>query len=499
MLREHGRLGTAYGQVVLAGALLDDFATLLLLSLTIAVLGGGSGFDFMLVLVLLVAFAAAVKLGRRAARQRALPWLSEEIAHATVQLPVRGAIALLIGWVVLANLPNVAVVLGAVLAGAPLRLCSRDRDLPVRAKLDAIRYGFFLPVFFIMVGVAFDPRVVLASPRTLLPVHVLILSAYAVRMLPALLLRGALPWRPALAAGMLLSSRLSLIIAASAIALRLHLITPALHAAVILVAVVTCTCSPALFIRLLPVGQAARRRGVILVGDDGLARPLAERLRGRGEAVVCLAGAPTVEGLARAGANHAAALLAMGSAGDDVRRACALARSRFSIPTVIACNGAAHHELEALGVRVVQPTLGTLLALEGALRFPATFAMLLEPPANVDVLEVQMAQPALDGRALRSVRFPGDVRILALRRDRDLFVPNGDTVLRRRDALTLIGNPADVQRAATQLGDSGLVLLASPADPLTPDARRAGAPALAQPAAGPRLGSSLGSSAPPSA
>ena len=56
--------------------------------------------------------------------------------------------------------------------------------------------------------------------------------------------------RGAISAGLLLSSRLSLIIAAAAIGVRVGAVSEAVAAAVILVAVFTCTLSPILFTKV---------------------------------------------------------------------------------------------------------------------------------------------------------------------------------------------------------------------------------------------------------
>ncbi len=113
------------------------------------------------------------------------------------------------------------MILGAFLAGAVLSISGRGEQEDLRSKLDAFGYGFFIPIFFINVGANFDLPTLLGSPAALLlAAAVLIVAGYLVKFLPALLFRLALPWRETLAAGALLSSRLSLIIAASSIAFQ---------------------------------------------------------------------------------------------------------------------------------------------------------------------------------------------------------------------------------------------------------------------------------------
>ena len=57
------------------------------------------------------------------------------------------------------------------------------------------------------------------------------------------------------------------------------------------------------------------------------------------------------------------------------------AQERFNIPNIIALTSdpSLAWEMRTQGVRVVQPQLATVLAMEGAVNFPATFDMLANP------------------------------------------------------------------------------------------------------------------------
>jgi Trk K+ transport system NAD-binding subunit len=54
------------------------------------------------------------------------------------------------------------------------------------------------------------------------------------------------------------------------------------------------------------------------------------------------------------------------------------------------------------------------------------------------------------GRLLRECRLPGDVLILAVRRDGELLVPHANTRLDRDDHLTLVGSREHVRVAFEQ-------------------------------------------------
>ena len=468
VLKERELTITAYGQTVLVSAVISDFATLLLLSIVIAVISRGIGPDLFLFILLIAAFAASAKVGQWARRLPFLTGVMDELSHATAQIQVRGAFALMVAWVVLADRLGVEVILGAFLAGAVVSLSTRGHDSPLRGKLDAIGYGFFIPIFFVTVGADFDVSALLESPRGLLLVPLMIVAAYGVKLLANLPLRSLFSWRETAAASFLLSSRLSLIIAAAAIALDLEIISPAVNSAIILVAIVTSTLSPLLFSLVLPPEAGFKREGVIVLGTEQLAMLLGERVRANGEQVTFIGhhpdqlarlesdgfraviGKPSdVEVLERAGAASVRAVVAVSNASDVVLDVCRLAKEQFGVPDLIARADDPElvRALHALGVRVVQPVLATALGLEGALYFPSAFSMMSERGDDVELLDIPLINSVLDGRPLRDVRLPGNALVIGLRRSGEVIVPHGDTRLELGDTLTLVGSPSALRDA----------------------------------------------------
>lgn len=475
VLKERGLMNTRFGQTLLMSALVADFGTLVLITVNVAILSRGLTLDVLLVFLLLVAFAAAVRVGKWIASIPGLPRLLDELSHATAQIRVRGAFALMVGFIVLSEWLGSEVILGAFLAGAVISLLSDREGSQLHLKMDAIGFGFFVPIFFIMVGVQFNLPALLTSTRALLLVPLLLGIAYVIKFVAALLYRVNFPWRDTLAAGGLLSARLSLIIAAAAIALDLGIIDDSVNAAIILVAIVTSTVSPLIFNRIFSVEQAVTRKGTILVGLGEASVLLAERLRRLGEPVTLVGpdsqwvrrlkernlnvvgGDPTVpEVLAEAGAASASALVAL--AGHDAINlaTCNLARQEFGVPNLIAqaSNPELGSQLASQGVRVVQPQLATVLVLEGALHFPAAFDMLTNHDDGVEVREVELNNPRLNGRPLRLVRLPGDALVLGLRRDGEVLVPHGNTKLRQGDLLMLVGHWDSLEQALARLNNS---------------------------------------------
>ncbi len=473
ILKERGMNATPYGQLVLVSSLLSDFATLLLLSLTIGVVSHGFSVEILFFLVLLAAFIAAARLGQWAKRIPGLLRMIDELSHATGQLRVRGAFALMVILVALAQALGVELILGAFLAGAITSLLGGDDKTPLREKLDAIGYGFFVPIFFIMVGANFDLGALLSSRSALLLVPILIGAAYLVKFLPALVFLPSNGWRKTFAAGALLSSRLSLIIAASAIALGLELISPATNSAIILLAIVTCTVSPILFNKILPARSGAVQRGrVLILGTDQLAMLLAQRLKQAGEEVVLLGrdqgqlrdlstiglravlgDAADLEVLRKAGIAEARGLIAVTGSPELNLAVCRMAREEFNVPVIIARaeDPATIAELTRLEVKVVQPAMAVALALEGALHFPAAFGMMMDQDDNVSMADIALRNEELTGRPLRRIKFAGGALVVGVQRGGEVLVPHGDTVLRERDTLVLVGGPDALREARQQL------------------------------------------------
>jgi Kef-type K+ transport system membrane component KefB len=137
----------------------------------------------------------------------------------TAEIRVRMTVALLIGFVALAERFGLETILGAFLAGAVVSLLDRDSASHphFRIKLDAIGYGFLVPVFFVASGVRLDLQGLLAQPSALLRVPVSLLALLVVRGLPALLYLSNLGRHATIAAGLLQATSLPFLVTAATI------------------------------------------------------------------------------------------------------------------------------------------------------------------------------------------------------------------------------------------------------------------------------------------
>ncbi len=477
VLKEQGLTRDDYGQSILMASLIADFASILLISIYVLLRSQGLTLDVLLVLIL---FGAFVTVYRAAAIfQRHLPAerVFEELSSATSQIKLRGAFALALVFIALAESLGIENILGAFLAGVIISLLSEGDGSILREKLDAIGYGFFIPIFFVMVGVSFDLPALLSSRSTLLLVPLLIGIAYAVKFLAALLYRLKYSWRETLAAGALLSSRLSLIIAAAAIGLELGLISNAVNSGIILVAVITCTVSPILFNRLAPERETERNR-VIVMGSQKSAALLTRRLREHNldAILVCgdadqneqalAIGIPSIcpeqavslaDALRRAEVRQARAVVAMEESDEDNLRICRMARQVYGVENIVSWvrDPVQNDRFRRLGARVVNPAYSTVLIMEGMVLSPAAFSMTSDVDEVREVREIKLQNPDLIGRRLNEVTLPGGAIVLMIERRGDVLVPDRQTKLRANDTITLVGADTDIDSAARLFARDG--------------------------------------------
>jgi Kef-type K+ transport system membrane component KefB len=225
-LKDVGELSTKFGQLVLASSSVADFAAVILLSLFFTGEGGPgatavllAAFIGLLLVVFLVIHGA--EMSSRVSQDLL------RLQDTSAQIRIRAAMVLLIGFVALAETLGLEVILGAFAAGGLLALLDEDQRMThpeFRRKLEAIGFGVFIPVFFVTSGVRFDLDALFESASTVATVPVFLAALLAVRGLPALLYRGEVGGRRAVIAGILQSTSLPFIVAATAIGMDLGLL-----------------------------------------------------------------------------------------------------------------------------------------------------------------------------------------------------------------------------------------------------------------------------------
>lgn len=461
VLKEKGLSSGQFGQTLLIAALIADFATMLLITIFVTVLSNGLTLEILLVGILFITFIFMYRFGLFFSnRIPGVRRMIEELSGATSQIKMRAAFTLMLIFVVLSETLGVELILGAFLAGAIVSLLKTPEEADLSHQLEAVGFGFFIPIFFIMVGVNFNLAALLGSSQALLLLPILLVAAYLVKMLPALLFRLQFTWRETLSAGALLSARLSLIIAASAIGLQLGLVSEQANAANILVAILTVITAPLLFTGLFPQDDTPVSRPILVVGAGQFGLQVAGHLLDHHEHVVVIdaddkrikkAQMLNLEAVAGCIApvdenvvpylNKAKTLICTVSDTEEKFRICQAARAIFGIDRVITllADPAEASRFARLGVKTISFDLDWAAFVAVLARNPVAYELLTRTDDNKEVREVTLWNSKLTGKRLNQLALPGDVRLLAIRRNGDLLVPGGHTQLQEGDRVSLVG------------------------------------------------------------
>ncbi len=464
ILKERGLSATPFGQTVLLSALAADFLTMFLITIFVTVRSKGLSLEILLTGVLFVAALLVYRIGLARGRNQALASALREIMPSSSQHKVQGAIALMMGFVILAKFIGTEMILGAFLAGAVLSLLGIQGDERTRHGLEAIGFGFFIPVFFITVGTRFDLAALLRDPAALRTAGYLLSAAVAIKLLSALPLRLAFTWRETAAAGVLLSARLSLIIAAAGIGLQLGILDEPAYAGFILIAALTSTAAPVAFNWLIPRPPEQRGSSIIVYGAGDLGLQVAREIGRRGANVLVMMEDPSQKKRA-----EEMGLTTVDPAGpeawtgrldprrirslvllepDDDRNLAfgGLAAAAGIAPVIASVNNPARLlDFQNAGIKALIPGLvrASLLALLA--RNPAFFDLIMSETSGREVREIRLAPGAGAGCAVKDLRFGEDILLLAVSRGVETLIPHGRTILCSGDRLTVLGTAEAVR------------------------------------------------------
>lgn len=187
ILRDSGELRTRFGALVMGAGAVGELGPVVVVSIVLTREHTTWHQSALLLAFASVAVAAAVTAAQ--VRMRPVVRLLARTLHASSQLPVRICILLLIGLVVLAADFGLDMILGAFAAGMVVRLASEgEKGQLLREKLEAIGFGFLVPVFFVLSGIKFDLSALLESTDALLRVPVFLALFLLIRGAPSLLI-----------------------------------------------------------------------------------------------------------------------------------------------------------------------------------------------------------------------------------------------------------------------------------------------------------------------
>jgi Kef-type K+ transport system membrane component KefB len=186
ILRDAGLVDGPFGSRVMAIGSVGEFGPIVGVAI---LLDHRDPIQTGLLLVLFVVVAVAATLFAARPRPPKVVRLLHRHLQSSAQLPVRIAVLFIFSLVYLAFRLGLDVLLGAFAAGIVIRLFVRGEDSGiVKDKLEAIGFGFLVPIFFIVSGMNFHLTALMSSPGALLRVPLFLVLFLVVRGTPALLL-----------------------------------------------------------------------------------------------------------------------------------------------------------------------------------------------------------------------------------------------------------------------------------------------------------------------
>jgi Kef-type K+ transport system membrane component KefB len=258
VLKDAGLTGSDFGQLVIAAASVADFGAIILLSLFFSREATSTGAQLALLGGLLALSAVVAAALTRVGRSMRLSAELVRLQDTSAQIRVRGAVALLAVLVWCAQRLGLELILGAFLAGVVVKIADKDAAVThpeFHTKLEALGFGFFVPVFFVVSGVRFDLDALTADGAALARVPLFLVALLLARGLPALLYRRRIGTRRTVVAGLLQATSLPFIVAAAQIGMELGQLDQATGAALIAAGLLSVLLFPLAAITLLRGGR----------------------------------------------------------------------------------------------------------------------------------------------------------------------------------------------------------------------------------------------------
>ncbi|MHC2998598.1 cation:proton antiporter [Microbacterium sp. HJ5] len=232
ILRDAGELKTPFGKAIGAIGAVGEFGPLIAISIF---LGSRTTLLSTIVLLLFGLLAGfAIWLALRVPRGAMHEFVNSTL-HTSGQFAIRVVLLILAALIALSVVLDLDILLGAFAAGIVWRLLMRDADEAdreaVESKVEAVAFGFLVPVFFIYTGVTFDLEALFAQPVLFLLLPVVLVVLLIVRGLPSVLAapEGSTR-RDRLSVALLGATALPIIVAVTAIGVDEGVLSPAASA-----------------------------------------------------------------------------------------------------------------------------------------------------------------------------------------------------------------------------------------------------------------------------
>ena len=253
ILHDAGQTETIFGRMIMAAGSLAELAPLVLLSVFFSASSKNPGAELGLLAGFIGLTAAIVVVTQRVRVWGPLREVVHRLENTSAQLRVRLAITFALAFSAVAEHFGLATILGAFLAGVIVR---RTDETPAsqeefQGKLEAIGFGFLIPVFFVSTGVGLDITALFHSTRAIILVPVFLVALLVVRGLPALLYVRVVGRTRAVAAGFMQATSLTFIVVATVIGVQTGHQRTSTAAALVVAGLLSVVIYPPIALRML--------------------------------------------------------------------------------------------------------------------------------------------------------------------------------------------------------------------------------------------------------
>ncbi len=268
ILHDAGVLHTPIGPSMLSVGAIGEFGPIVAVAVLL------TNRDPRLTFLLLALFVAVAVIAALLATQvhppRVIALLRKHL-NSTAQLPVRISVLLVILLVFLAEKLSLDVLLGAFAAGVVVRLFIQGEDSqPITNKLEAIGFGFLIPIFFIDSGIKFDLHALVHMPKVLLLVPVFTVIFLFTRGLPTwAFFRGVVTKVEARTLAVFSATGLPLIVVITTLGVSEHRMKPQNAAALVAAGMLSVLIYPLVGLRWLDKGSKATGSPAVPEPSDG--------------------------------------------------------------------------------------------------------------------------------------------------------------------------------------------------------------------------------------
>ena len=459
ILKSDGQLTRKFGQVLLMEGAIATIVSIILISIYSGVLKNGFQVEILLFTVIFAVFTITYIAGKRLMSLRTFQRLLYTLEHAASQIRVRGAVALMLLFIVVAHLIETELIMGAFFAGILLSLFVVKERSSLLFKLDGMSYGFFIPIFFIMVGVNLDLSGIAEVSQSVPLILTITAGFFITQVIPSLIMARIFGWEKALSGGILLAARLGETIAVAQIGLSLGVISGAENAGIVMASILSSIIAPLTY-KMFKQKKDSKHH-IYILGGTRASLLLAERFKMHDISCLTLLQKDelvpefehkdllykyvekltinVIDGLKLRVSDLVIVLTESRNLNLELTRHI---KNELNHGRIITRRQSTAHDLIDVeeSIKIVDADAVLASHIESMVVRPDSVSSLSQSFDAYRIEEIPILNGFLHGKLVREIAFPPQGSLVIQRRGGEIFIPHGNTKLLKGDVMTVIGN-----------------------------------------------------------